>query len=139
VTDPPSGGPGRRRRRPPGIDPGPRRLAEGLDAALRGLAPPSGAPAPAARSLAAVFAGWEEIVGPTLAGHVWPVGFSGGALVVAADHPAWATRVRMLGAEILVRVGERSGEAPGALRVVVRARPEAGGRDGKDPGGRGVG
>jgi hypothetical protein len=40
--------------------------------------------------------------------------------VVAADHPAWATQVRALGAAILTQIGEATGKAPGRLEVVVR-------------------
>lgn len=131
------------RRRAPGPDGGPRPLADSLDDALAGLAPPRRRPAigaggatpagragsapgapgrpPAARALGAVFARWEEITGPALARHVRPVKLTGGVLVVAVDHPAWATQVRALGTAILDRVGEVAGEAPEQLRVTVRA------------------
>jgi predicted nucleic acid-binding Zn ribbon protein len=130
-----SGEPPRRRRRRPGVDPGPRRLGEGIDDALARLGRP-GAPAPGAGSLSAVFTRWEEIAGPALARHVRPVRLSGGVLVVAADHPAWATQVRSLGAGLLARVGEVSGQAPDRLEVTVRPGPQ---RPASRPGGGGVG
>jgi hypothetical protein len=119
-----------------GVDAGPRRIGESLDAALSRLAPPHAPGAPSAGSLAAVFSRWEEIVGPALAEHIRPVELSAGTLVVAADHPAWATQVRSLSASVLARVGEISGETPGALRVVVRPGP---GTPRRRSGGDGVG
>lgn len=129
-------GPPRRRRRRPGVDPGPRRLGEGLDEALARLAPRD-APAPAsAGSLSAVFTRWEEIAGPTLARHVRPLRLSGGVLVVAVDQPAWATQVRVMGTSLLARVGEVAGEAPERLQVTVRPASAA---PGTQPEGDGVG
>lgn len=93
------------------------------------------AAAPGAGSLSAVFTRWEEIAGPAVARHVRPVRLSGGVLVVAADHPAWATQVRSLGAGLLAKVGEVSGELPERLEVTVRPAPR-GPRNG--PGGDGV-
>jgi hypothetical protein len=128
MTSPPPEGPGHRgrRRTPRGIDRGPRRLAESLDDAVAGLAPPAGpgggpAAAPSAGTLGAVFSRWEEIVGGTLARHVQPVTLSGDTLTVAVDQPAWATQVRVLAETILRRVAEVTGAAPPALRVTVRA------------------
>ncbi|MGO9458446.1 MAG: DciA family protein, partial [Acidimicrobiales bacterium] len=70
---------------------------------------PAGVPPAPAASLSAVFSRWEEIAGPAVARHVRPVTLRGGVLVVAADHPAWATQVRALGTGLLDRVGEVSG------------------------------
>jgi predicted nucleic acid-binding Zn ribbon protein len=122
---PPGKPPPRRRRRRPGVDPGPRRLAEGLDEAVARLAPPDAPSSPSASSLSAVFTRWEEIVGPKLARHVRPLRLSGGVLVVAADHPARATQVRALGASLLDRVRDVSGESPDRLQVTVRPAPPA--------------
>ena len=58
-----------------------------------------------AGALGALFGRWEEIAGPDLARHVRPLKLSGGVLWVAADHAAWATQVRALGAALLDRVG----------------------------------
>ncbi len=121
-----------RRSRRPGADPGPRPLGEALDAAVARLGPAGVSPAPAA-SLSAVFSRWEEIAGPAVARHVRPVRLRGGVLVVAADHPAWATQVRTLGTGLLARVGEVSGRTPERLEVTVeraaqgpRSRPAGG-------------
>ena len=66
-----------------------------------------------------VFTRWAELVGAELAEHVRPLRVDGHALVVAVDHPAWATRARMESEPILARVralGETSLER---LEVVV--------------------
>jgi predicted nucleic acid-binding Zn ribbon protein len=73
-----------------------------------------------AGAFGAVFARWEEIAGPAIAGHVQPLRISGDALVVRADHPAWATQVRALGPTLLARVSEVTGCAPTRLEVVIR-------------------
>ena len=124
---PPGPGPDRRptRRLARGADRGPRRLADSLEAAVAGLSPPPGRPSsssgvPPPGVLGTVFSRWEEIVGPALSRHVRPLTLAGGVLAVAVDRPAWATQVRALGASLLERVGEVSGEAPRELRVVVR-------------------
>jgi predicted nucleic acid-binding Zn ribbon protein len=95
-------------------DDGPRRVSETLDAVVRHIAPQS------AGEFGAIFGRWEEIVGPALAAHVRPVRITAEALVVAADHPAWATQVRALGSTVLAQVGEVAGKAPAHLEVVVR-------------------
>jgi predicted nucleic acid-binding Zn ribbon protein len=43
-------------------------------------------------------------------------------LVVAVDHPAWATQVRALGASLLAKVAEVTGELPERLEISVRKR-----------------
>jgi predicted nucleic acid-binding Zn ribbon protein len=66
-----------------------------------------------------VFTRWEEVVGEELAAHLRPVRVDGQALVVAVDHPAWATRARMESGQILARV-RALGETPvERLEVVV--------------------
>ncbi len=95
-------------------DDGPRRVSETLDAVVRHIAPQS------AGEFGAIFGRWEEIVGPALAAHVRPVRVTEEAIVVAADHPAWATQVRALGATLLAQIGEATGTAPARLEVVVR-------------------
>ena len=107
--------PGGRRWR----DLGPRPVRESVVQAVSRL----GEAGPA--QLSAVFNRWEEVAGPVLSRHVWPLRISGGVLVVAADHPAWATEVRALSASLLERVGEIAGEVPDRLEVTVK--PPAGG------------
>jgi predicted nucleic acid-binding Zn ribbon protein len=122
-TPPAGGGPGeprRRRRRQWGPDRGPRPLRDGIDAAVNRLLPPGTPPAPPATAMAKILSRWEEIAGVALAGHVRPVGMTGSTLVVAADHPARATQVRMLSGELLSRIREMAGDAPDEIRVVVR-------------------
>jgi predicted nucleic acid-binding Zn ribbon protein len=96
------------------IDPGPRPVRESLDAAVRRIAPQG------ADEFGAIFGRWEEMVGPALAAHVRPIRATEDTLVVAADHPAWATQVRSLSAVLLSQIGERAGRAPARLEVVVR-------------------
>ncbi len=116
-------------RRRSGIDRGPRPIGESLDDAVAGFVPPSAAtdasrpPDLTAGALSAVFSRWEEIVGPAVARHVRPIRFSGGALVVAVDQPAWATQVRALGPGLLARVGEVGGVVPERLQVIVKPVP----------------
>jgi predicted nucleic acid-binding Zn ribbon protein len=67
----------------------------------------------------AVFTRWEELVGAELGEHVRPVRVDGRALVVAVDHPAWATRARMESGQILARL-KALGDSPiERLEVVV--------------------
>jgi len=95
-------------------DPGPRPIGESLDAVVRPVAPHG------ARAFGAIFGRWEEIVGPALAAHVRPVRATEEVLVVAADHPAWATQVRSLGPTLLAQIDQAAGHAPARLEVVVR-------------------
>jgi predicted nucleic acid-binding Zn ribbon protein len=96
-------------------DQGPRRLAPSLDALSRTLG--GGAAAPVGH----LFARWPDLVGATVAAHVRPVRLDAEVLVVAVDHPAWATQVRRMERELLDRVSEETGAArPGRLEVRVR-------------------
>lgn len=108
-------GPEHRPRRP-GSDRGPRPLSESLDALTRGLTEAD------LDAVAGVFGRWKEIAGPTIAAHVRPLRLTGEVLVVAVDHPAWATQVRSVSRSLLARVGESTGTEPGRLEVVVRTR-----------------
>ena len=105
---------GRRPRR--GADPGPRPVAESLDAVSASLG------AGPASVMARTFTCWPEVVGTAMAEHVQPVRLSEGVLVVAADHPAWAAQARALGTDLLARMGRITGEAPRRLEVTVRRR-----------------
>jgi predicted nucleic acid-binding Zn ribbon protein len=94
---------------------GPRPVGESLPRLLGRL---GAAASPA--TMEAVFTRWTEIVGTELAEHVRPVRVDGRALVVAADHAAWATRARMQSGRILAQVealGDRRFER---LEVVVK-------------------
>jgi predicted nucleic acid-binding Zn ribbon protein len=103
-----------------GIDTGPRRLDAVIEESLPALAPPPVAAAGGSGALGAVFSRWEEIVGTAVAAHARPLRMTGGTLVVAVDHPAWATQVRALGETLRERVGAVTGATPEVVRVVVR-------------------
>ncbi|HMD46767.1 MAG TPA: DUF721 domain-containing protein [Acidimicrobiales bacterium] len=108
---------GERRRGPlRAVSDGPRRVGDSLSVVARRLGPVD------VEGLTAVFTRWEEIAGPVVAEHVRPVRVADGVLVVAADHPAWATQVRTLQAVLLAKVAEIAGRAPERLDVVIRPR-----------------
>jgi len=96
------------------IDPRP------LDASLERLARRLGAPAPDVAS--AVFARWEELVGPAVAAHATPRSLQDGQLKVEVDDPAWATALRLLAADLLGRLaaGPAGPDTVRELIVVVR-------------------
>jgi predicted nucleic acid-binding Zn ribbon protein len=73
------------------------------------------------RGVGRLFAGWEEIVGSSVADHVQPVRLDEEALVVTVDHPAWATQIRHLGDDLLGRVAEITG-LPKPARLEIRVR-----------------
>jgi predicted nucleic acid-binding Zn ribbon protein len=73
------------------------------------------------RGLSQLFARWKEIVGPAMAEHVQPIRVDSEVLVVAVDHPAWATQIRHLGDDLLDRVAAEAGVArPTRLEVRIR-------------------
>jgi len=138
----------RGRRRARGADSGPRPLRESLEEALAELGPSTRRERPRAGSdsdpaptttrapspttggvpragfrpatISTVFARWEDLVGTAVARHATPLRLETGTLVVAVDHPAWATQVRILAPGILARIAEGSGEMLDRLEVVVR-------------------
>lgn len=59
----------------------------------------------------AVFAHWEDLVGPALADHSRPVSLRDGMLVVVVDQPAWATQLRYLSAQLLARLADVTGRS----------------------------
>jgi predicted nucleic acid-binding Zn ribbon protein len=93
-----------------------------VTASLERLARRLGAPAPDV--LTAVFARWDELVGPQVALHARPRSLRGGVLTVVVDDPAWATQLRLLSAELLARLATAAPDpaAVRELRVVVRPR-----------------
>ena len=94
---------------------GPRPLADSLDRVARGLG------GPGAAALGAVFSHWDDVVGPAVAGHSWPVSLVGGLLVVGVDEPIWHTQLTYLQADVLERLNSVVGL--GAVRrVEVRVR-----------------
>lgn len=87
-----------------------RRVGDDLDVVMRHCG------APAGRKIAAVFTGWPEAVGAAVAAHAQPLSLRGTTLVVGVDAPAYATQLRMLTPQLLVRLAEMAG--PGAIEAV---------------------
>ena len=96
---------------------GPRRVGEAMPRLLKRL----GVPASAA-TMEVVFARWDEVVEGDLERHVRPLRIDGTTLVVAVDHPAWATRARMQSAQILARI-HALGDTPIERLEVLVERP----------------
>jgi predicted nucleic acid-binding Zn ribbon protein len=59
------------------------------------------------------------VVEGDLRGHVRPLRVDGPTLVVAVDHPAWATRARMQTAQLLARVRALGDTSIERLEVLV--------------------
>jgi predicted nucleic acid-binding Zn ribbon protein len=78
---------------------GPRRLGDAMPRVLGRLGAPT-----SLSTMEIVFSRWPEVAGDGLAEHLRPLRVDGAVLVVAADHPAWATRARLESAQILARV-----------------------------------
>jgi predicted nucleic acid-binding Zn ribbon protein len=93
-----------------GQDRPPRPVRESLGCLARRL----GAPDPPL--LTAVFAQWEELVGPAVAAHARPLSLARRVLVVGVDHPGWATQLRYLAPELLGRLAATAG--PGQIERV---------------------
>ncbi|MHB1929026.1 MAG: DciA family protein [Acidimicrobiales bacterium] len=77
--------------------------------------------------LTAVFARWEELVGPDVAAHATPRMLRDGVLTVTVDHPAWAASLRLLAGDLLARVAGLGGDPVRELVVQV-AGPSRGRR-----------
>ena len=95
-------------------DSGPRPVGESMPRLLSRL---GSAPTPAV--MEAVFTRWEELVGSELGGHLRPQRVDGRVLVVAVEHPAWATRARMESGQILARLRDLGETSIDRLEVVV--------------------
>lgn len=104
-----------RRRRPRGPDPGPQPVRDSIAKVLSRM----GA-APSPQTLELLFTRWEEVAGPELSGHLRPLRLQNSTLVVAADHPAWATRARMDSARMLARARHLGDASVERIEVVVQ-------------------
>jgi predicted nucleic acid-binding Zn ribbon protein len=98
----------------------PRPVGDSLDGMARKLG------APRVSVLNAVFARWEEIVGPSVAAHARPVSLRAGVLVIGTDQPGWATQLRFLGPDLLARLASIAGD-DAVERVEIKVLPPAGG------------
>jgi predicted nucleic acid-binding Zn ribbon protein len=58
-----------------------------------------------------VVSGWPELVGPDIAERTTAEGLAEGTLTILCESTAWATQLRMLGPEILTRLGAAFPEA----------------------------
>lgn len=63
-----------------------------------------------------LFARWEELVGPEVAGHSTPEAFADGRLVVRTTSTAWATQLRLLAPSLVRRLNHELG--PDAVTLV---------------------
>lgn len=109
----------------------PRKVSESLDRIAKRLGGPSSGAA------SSVFSRWDELVGPDIAGHARPVSLHAGILVLAVDHPAWATQLRYMTADLLTRIGAVTAGAEVReihLRVTGEPGPEAPFRRGRRKG-----
>jgi predicted nucleic acid-binding Zn ribbon protein len=78
--------------------------------------------APPTEVLEIVFTRWDEVVSGNLGAHLRPLRVDRSVLVVAADHPAWATRARLDSSHIVARI-HALGESPIERLEVVIERP----------------
>jgi predicted nucleic acid-binding Zn ribbon protein len=100
----------------------PERQPQRVSASLQEAARRAGLPG--ALELAAIHAHWEELVGPEIALHAWPVRLRDGVLTVSTDHPAWASELRLLAAQLVERFRSVAGTAVVSLSVQVSPRRE---------------
>jgi predicted nucleic acid-binding Zn ribbon protein len=61
-------------------------------------------------SVGGVVGRWREVVGDQVAEHCQPETFEDGLLVVRTDSTTWATQVRLLIPQLLVRLGQEVGD-----------------------------
>ena len=85
-----------------------------LGAAINGLIAETGWELAVATG--SVFGRWAQIVGPDLAAHTVPDGLADGELTITADSTAWATKLRLLAADLVRKLNAELGD--GAVRRV---------------------
>jgi predicted nucleic acid-binding Zn ribbon protein len=78
--------------------------------------------APKARLLAAVFAHWEQLVGPEIAAHAEPRSLRAGVLLLAVDQSGWATQLRYLAPDLLGRLRLATGTTE-ITEIQIRVAP----------------
>lgn len=106
-----------------GAEQDPQPIGEALDAAARRLG------SPGVGVLGAIFAHWEDLVGPEVASHACPYRLRAGVLVIEVDQPAWATQLRYLSGDLVRRLGEVAGP-DGVREVQIRVSGERARREG---------
>jgi len=96
----------------------PRPVGELLDRTTRRLGGPS------SNTASTVFSGWADLVGPDIAGHARPLSLQWGELLLAVDHPAWATQLRYMTTELLARIATATnGPEVTDIRIKVVGQP----------------
>jgi predicted nucleic acid-binding Zn ribbon protein len=77
-----------------------------------------------------VFNRWETLVGPDIAAHARPESLRDGHLVLVVDHPAWATQLRFMTADLLARLAEVAGASEVSdIRIKVAGEQPKRGRE----------
>lgn len=76
-----------------------------------------------AGELGALLSCWDEVAGAEVAAHATPRSLRDGVLVVAVDHPAWATQLAFLSGHLLASLERRLGRPVAtSLEVTTRRR-----------------
>jgi predicted nucleic acid-binding Zn ribbon protein len=107
-------------------DPEPAVLRDSLDRLMRSWGSAS------TTTTGSLFADWDEIVGPHLAAQTRPRSLRDGVLVVAVSDPAWATQLRFLEAELVVRIRQTTGSGE-VTAIQVRVVPPGRAPDSASP------
>lgn len=92
----------------PNAEVDPERIRASVDKVAKKLG------APTAVALSGLFQRWDEIVGPGISAHARPVSLTRGCLLVEVDSTAWATQLRYMTSDLVVRCCEELGD--GAVR-----------------------
>jgi predicted nucleic acid-binding Zn ribbon protein len=75
--------------------------------------------APEVVDLASISAQWERLVGPDIAAHARPSKLKDDVLTVSVDHPAWASELRLLAAQLVQRLRQEAGSTIKSVTVQV--------------------
>lgn len=70
--------------------------------------------------IAALRSHWADLVGPQVADHCRPVALRGQVLTVAVDHNAWASQLRLLATDLVLR---SQALVPAVSSMVVQVSP----------------
>lgn len=104
-----------RRRLRRGPDLGPQQVSGAIAKVLGRIGTSSSLP-----TMELVFTRWEEVAGAGLSEHLQPARLQGSVLVVAADHPVWATRARMESERILARIHQLGDTSIERIEIVMQ-------------------